>query len=1180
MAPAIALPPAFGDDAAGRPMRSRQHAGDGRSVAGVGASCDPARASAIGLASCCGSSGCSSPSMKDQNQVLDTLGSLQRALSLTECDALWRENHQLRSDVVAWKDEAALRQRELSELRIEVGKLHAGLDAERSRSQHLAAQLVSAQKAVESAAWKASSSARFCHSATQQNGPPGADAGVGAWPGDGAESWSLWEGCCRSAASTTSAVFRGGGGGGGYGEIPQSPQQQHVRPSSGGRSPSPPALIPRGGQWRERASCKREATASGRSTSPAASARFMGGSSDSGLEARATARRLADEVASAASLHAAELSEMQAKQSRAIESMQTEVDVAYARSRIAEARCVKLAGELRRAAATTDVLVCGSRRLATLAALFTAWCRFLAAATAAGHGLDLLKADRRASDAEAAAHMRLCIAGDAVFQARLIRAARHFWAAWAELAQRQQRARDEQGLRTTLLRCQFARHAQVSWLCVRQAADTFELMALMLLARWRSLAASAALTGTRLGHREETIRSGVLEHGIEWIGLAFTRYFLLNNVLQAWHFDAALGRTSCISERRQAAAAAHLVRAETLVSAFKSRLGAVRNDALLEMAWLAFRAAVRELTHERQLDCAAAETCRRFRGDAGRCVRLAVDASLASRSRATAWCAWNGWMSIVVKNGLSRAMDGLSGRLNVARGRCRVALLRMVAWGARKRELYSVLYAWVRRLRFTADARELARVRDQCRSWRTAVVSLVGTKLARLQEQDAFFSAWQAWCSVRSLAQRLAEADVVRAQEAQFEKTMRMARAFSVERVSRAGFVLRSCLVGWRRLRSSEHLHGLEKQVDELRCAYGGLRFACCEQAAGLAECIRTADGAGIAYVCWVLWRRSKRERLLLEDLDGLQQLLGVLQAKLSSREAVLTTETFARLTATAEDEVEAKLSSREAAVTTNTFASVTATADTDMKATSASRFVGSESHHEHRRQAPEAVGRYVGRSFSPSPRVRRSDSTGCRKTTVSFGDGWQPGPRVGLKAAPTASSEATTRRRTLSPETPQQFGKRPVVLALAASLRPPSLRTGLEHDAAICNEGSAAGVAAAAAAAAAAAGAAALSAHTVPPAQAQRRTPRAITEPLQLQQQLMSPNVAHVPLLGTCSGFGSHMSSAPALCYSPCRDPSLGCGLASMGTIGTFPATSPLLLRSAAEPLPSTRTNSSRFMR
>lgn len=53
-------------------------------------------------------------------------------------DSLWRENRQLRWEVQSWQEEAAARQRENTELRLEVAQLHAELHAERCKNKAFA----------------------------------------------------------------------------------------------------------------------------------------------------------------------------------------------------------------------------------------------------------------------------------------------------------------------------------------------------------------------------------------------------------------------------------------------------------------------------------------------------------------------------------------------------------------------------------------------------------------------------------------------------------------------------------------------------------------------------------------------------------------------------------------------------------------------------------------------------------------------------------------------------------------------------------------------------------------------------------------------------------------------------------------------------------------------------------
>eukprot|EP00913_Durusdinium_trenchii_P027745 g26018.t1 len=78
-------------------------------------------------------SGWSAAEWKDK---VDTVGSGQAFLS--EEDSLWRENRQLRCEVQSWQEEAAARQRETTELRLEVAQLQAELHAERNTRQMLA----------------------------------------------------------------------------------------------------------------------------------------------------------------------------------------------------------------------------------------------------------------------------------------------------------------------------------------------------------------------------------------------------------------------------------------------------------------------------------------------------------------------------------------------------------------------------------------------------------------------------------------------------------------------------------------------------------------------------------------------------------------------------------------------------------------------------------------------------------------------------------------------------------------------------------------------------------------------------------------------------------------------------------------------------------------------------------
>lgn len=1089
MAQAMALTPAFGDDAAGRPPRTWQPGGPGGSAP---IACGPGKPAAAGAGavsvSCCGSSsGCASPRLQDRTQVLETLGSLQRALSRNESDSLWRENHLLRGDVAAWKEEAGLRQREISEVRLEAAQLRAELDAERSRSQLLAQQLVTSQQAAASATSAASSSTRLrrfdrVDRSTETSpwrfplreqedewrcrarfgGPSSGGCGGGGPPGASAsangDTWALWDGHAGSATASAATATACSG-------RPQRPPQ-----AAGARSPSPPSLrTPRGGgPWptsMPTPRCRHESPAASSSSAPPARPPPppppSGGSGldrlDLSLEARVAARRAADEMAALNARHAAETAELQAKHSRALESMQTEVDVAYARARIAEARCVQLARGVRRTAATNDVLVVGSRRLATLAAAFALWCRGRLEAVAAAHGAGLQEAGRRAGEAEALAYMRLCAAEAALFQVWALRAQRRLWAAWTAAARERQRAREAHGLRNEVLRGRFARHAQLSWLCAQQAADALEVLATMLLARWRALAADAVLAGAQLGLRQGTTRSAALEEGLTNLARAACRHALLGDVLQTWRLESALSRTSGSFERREAATVTHLARAECRAGAFRLRLAAVWGDTLREKAWLAFRVAVREQAQERDLDRVAAETARRLRGDAGRCVRLAVDASLAARGWASAFCAWRAWASAVVTGRLTRAVEGLGGRLDLARGRFRFALLRATAWGARKLELYRALCAWVRRVSSSAGERELATVRGQCRSRHSVVLGLVAGHLSQLQAQEACRWAWRAWCGLRSASRRLEAADAASAQEARCEWALCRARAFALERSARCGFVLRSCLAGWRRLRSSQYLHGLEAQLDELRCAFGGLRYTCWEQAACLGERVRAADGGGIAYVCWTLWRRLRRDRLLLEDLDSLQRLLGCFQAEgsrklacdsmeawVAEHEAVLSRETLVSLTVSAEEADFAGTAAAAAAAAT-----AAAAAGVGPQPRPAVGLAPSQHH-----QTAAAPTDSIPRRFSPPRVLGRTDPAGHRDASVSFAPG---GPSATCRSAasgvsavvmePPPAREAA--EAATPPGPPPQLGQPPAAAALsAAPLRPPPLGTtlGLGH--------------------------------------------------------------------------------------------------------------------------------------
>lgn len=766
-------------------------------------------------------SSASSPDFQREcNQVYETLGSLQKALSLNgnsytnsrihdeahrqETDSLWRENRELRSEVRVWQDEAKTLQRENAELQLQVAQLRAELDAERALRAAAPAPAVALPPPAPAAT-------------------PSREAAISGSPF--ASSLTCSFGAALDASETAVAAAA---------------------------TPS-----------RRRSGSRCGAT----------------GSYLSGIEEAELSTRHADELVALSSRHAGEVAELHVRHARSLEMLQEEADVASTTACAAERRCRRAERSALRAEAASARLSLEAARLIAELTFFAAWrhatsqavlsatskhARVLAAGEAFRIGqhelskvycwLIWISTLREAADKR----------GLRAFEVELLRSrfSRHAQLSWlsAHWATREAMLIVQDALlcwRThvaVLVRVALGGKlyaVQLRYGRTRKALDRLSVLTYVqrlvreVAAAWHCEARAARVAHlthaatqaavARMGHLERqaaglrnrlaTAREGSLKQKA-WLAIWLTVY----NRARDAQAEAFMVQSAQAQEAQALA--------ERLDSCTKRALAGALRDQLhvsLRQAWEAWHGLVVEARWGNTVEALEARLVAMRRR--GRMLLLSVVAW--GRCKVLLYRALGGWMRL-----LHRGPGALGGSPTVG-GRLELE-------------------------------RELRAQRERATSQRKALLLTMSNLLLAKQAYDLIFCTWSSWQQVLHEAKQLKIANTLSLQEAAQRQRMDQAHVLVVCAASRvqAGFVVRACWAIWRRLRPVQRLLSGGEELAKLRAAYAHLNFARTSQVNHLGELLEQQHMASVAYAAWLAWRRRRREGALLAELENLQQLL------------------------------------------------------------------------------------------------------------------------------------------------------------------------------------------------------------------------------------------------------------------------------------------------------------------
>jgi len=177
---------------------------------------------------------------------------------------------------------------------------------------------------------------------------------------------------------------------------------------------------------------------------------------------------------------------------------------------------------------------------------------------------------------------------------------------------------------------------------------------------------------------------------------------------------------------------------------------------------------------------------------------------------------------------------------------------------------------------------KLQAMHELSRSQKQALLQTMITLLEAAQAFQLVFSIWSSWQKARHEAQRFHRENRLSLQDSRRRQSMDQVHALLFGSASRvqAGFILRACWAMWRRLRAVQRMVTGGEEISRLRASHHYLEHSRSSQVQHFSERLWQQHVAAVAYVAWTAWRRRQREGEMLSELEKLQQLLLVFHSE------------------------------------------------------------------------------------------------------------------------------------------------------------------------------------------------------------------------------------------------------------------------------------------------------------
>lgn len=796
---------------------------------------------------------------RDHSQVLETLGSLQQALSRNEdtfqrgwqslrhenlelrtaVDSLWRENQELRNKSAVQCDDVFELQRGGAELRCELSQMRTELNAERTSRE----KLVSSPDDLPKTAG--------CPRQLTLGLPDVQGIGL---PG-------------ASPHTERNSDFQG--------LLPHA--SQRFRRESGVRVDTPPR---------------------GCLSPPSIDASVVEAENHDAIGRHAlrcplqqqwTAAQwfVDDGTAAIAARHATELAALRARHAHEVELLQNERDAAQNRALVAEARCFRFRGLLERAFAALDRSLRRGCFHAGKSAVFAAWRHSAGQEAAAKWAARVHVGCTQADGARMLAEARLG-AADRVIKDIVDSLATHScFAAWlgcrqaaaARMAAEAQlraagsairRVRDSSTMRLCLAvwasqysgmaRVRELQRRQMSWLCACSHEQETQFLLCNSFATWRDQSMVASFGVLQVQVQKQRSHSTMTSHMLDKLSSSVQQKLVLHETLTAWLLEVRSALHRQAIERASEMLTSGLVHGRHKVVGFLSKTKTVTDHLLRQRAWLAMCTYSREcILHARQeqiaqardsMRCTSRRACHMIQGAVTLCLQAET---------ARVWAVWSG---MARSRGLSRTIEALQGRVD-AGCRCRrQAVLRVAGLVYRRTTLYHVFLTWVILHCARLDEHLWTKALEKLRAQQARLLLRVSEQLSCPTLVGSLWCAWRAWCEVCAAGRR-----------SRVERLRCMEDARHAQQLDRAGMLFMSSSAR-ERLRTSfsawHRWHSLER-----RC-----RDVCTVNAACLDSMFRLMRASALVYIGFIAWRRDHHVATLVRDLDSLQQLLTALYAE------------------------------------------------------------------------------------------------------------------------------------------------------------------------------------------------------------------------------------------------------------------------------------------------------------
>jgi hypothetical protein len=452
-------------------------------------------------------------------------------------------------------------------------------------------------------------------------------------------------------------------------------------------------------------------------------------------------------------------------------------------------------------------------------------------------------------------------------------------------------------LNADVLRSRFARHAQLSWLALRQEAHNICILARSLVLSWR--ASVIANAGFAVVVRSEILeqRCTSLRRCLENLSRYNYLQVLARQTVAAWHCEARAALEKHAGEIATGVASARLSQAELRIAKLRKTLAGAWQVQVLEKAflglWLVSQAQAQEARCEKIRSVEQRSLVDRTHQLIGR----VFHATLEVRLHMIVVCLWQAWTCFCSCSFASSAREALEAKMRVATDRNRLRLLRLGSWGFRKVDLQQAFASWVRHIYFSPDnKRELERrLHAECNRYaarQTALLSDVGDWLLHrehLQLLGVFLLTWQRDCQMgrRAEAQHhLSIQEALKKMRSEHALAWLMNSASSVQ----AAFVSRACFTAWRDLGPVQRAHAGDKQLKQLQATHSRLYLSRLARFESAGSRMRLVHSCAYALIAWITWRRLRRDNCLVRDLEILHVLLLRYQDECQRRQAYEST--------------------------------------------------------------------------------------------------------------------------------------------------------------------------------------------------------------------------------------------------------------------------------------------------